>query len=127
MAAIHGLVFVAIGGFISTISWIVGYTDLIVFFYTGLFFAAYGLVRFFIDSKKNHHKNQQHHRQTHIIQHQNAYYHHQGQTHQVHHQLHPVHQQRQAQQIQHYKRCNYCKNALRIHDRFCSHCGQRAQ
>ena len=101
MAKIHGLMYIAVGLFVSIFSWKINYEKFIFFFYVGWVFVFIGVVKLIfvfikrkMDIKEGPIKMAQHKASI-----------------QPHHQAH------------HYKRCRKCGNAVRLHDRFCSRCG----
>ena len=98
MSKIHGLIYIIVGLFVSSISWKLNYAKLFLFFYLGLIFIIVGIVKLILGPKANKEE------------------------------MKPKSTQRnlhQSMQRQHYKRCQRCGNIARIHDNFCSRCGTR--
>jgi len=66
MVKIHGLIYIAVGLFVSIFSWKLNYQKLIFFFYAGLFFIFVGIIKLIFNlikkrmNKKEHHRIQQH-------------------------------------------------------------------
>lgn len=118
MVKIHGLVYIAIGIFISVFSYKTNYDKLIFFFYLGFVFIFVGIVKiiiFLIRKSSEEQKVPEHHKE--IPKHHQANVHHQpGLHHQQSSQTHRPHQ---------YKYCSNCRNVVRITDKFCNRCGAR--
>ncbi len=106
MAKIHWLVYIAVGLFVSVLSYKINYNNLYLFFYVGWIFVLIGIIKMLFGFGKNKDvKNLQQ-----KMQHKNLT---QPQHSMQHHQKH------------HYKRCHRCGNVMRLNDRFCSKCGLR--
>ena len=98
MVKIHGLIYIAVGLFVSIFSWKLNYEKLIFFFYAGLFFIFVGIIKLIFNFiKKRMNKKET-----------------------VHHKI----SQHQPQQSN-IKYCHNCGTALRLHHRFCIKCGAR--
>ena len=96
MPKIHGLVYVAVGLFVSIFSWKFNYQKLIFFFYVGLIFILVGIIKLLFELVKFKKEK-----------------------------IKPSHQAIQKHQSHHIKYCSQCGNPARIHDKFCSKCGAR--
>ena len=103
MAKLHGLVYIVIGFFVSSVSWKISYDKLFLFFYAGLLFILFGTGKLIFGSKTNKEEKQKTAAQK--IQHKAVY--------------------QTTHQMQQFKRCLKCGNAARINDNFCSRCGAR--
>ncbi|MBS3114726.1 zinc ribbon domain-containing protein [Candidatus Woesearchaeota archaeon] len=99
MAKIHGLVYIAVGLFVSIFSWKVNYEKFVFFFYAGLVFVFVGVMKLIFGLIKRK----------------------MSKTGEVQH-ITSVQSQHQAH---HYKRCHKCGNIMKMHDRFCSRCGAK--
>ena len=64
MAKVHGIVYIAVGIFVSIMSWKLNYEKLIFFFYAGLIFVFVGIVKlaFSLVKNKTSKKENLHHR-----------------------------------------------------------------
>ncbi|MEK6983412.1 MAG: hypothetical protein AABX33_02470 [Nanoarchaeota archaeon] len=107
MAKIHGLVYIAVGAFVSIASWKMNYEKLIFFFYAGLIFIFVGIVKLFIGLMKN--KN--------IEQKTSQAIHYSGKR-----GLPPI-----SHHHKNVKYCLRCGNSARLYDKFCGRCGAKLQ
>lgn len=107
MAKIHGLVYIALGLFVSIFSWIVNFERFVFFFYIGILIVIYGVAKAVIDFIRRGNATEA---KKSISQREKHYL---------------MQQQLSQRAKQQYKYCSKCKNIVRIHDRFCSRCGAR--
>ena len=103
MAKLHGLVYIAIGFFVSSVSWKISYEKLFLFFYAGLLFILFGIGKLIFSPKTNKEEKQK--TADTKIQHKAPY--------------------QTTRQMQQFKCCFKCGNVARINDNFCSRCGAR--
>ncbi|GEM_PF-4758398 len=97
MAKIHGIVYLAVGLFISAVSWKVNKNKLLFFYYVGFLFALAGVIKivYSFGKGKNVEKTSAPSGRNLNLQHR----------------------------VQQWKRCKKCNNVMKFNDIFCSRCG----
>ena len=95
MAKIHGLLYVIVGLFVSIMSWKLDYQKLIFFFYAGLIFILFGVIKLIFNLVKNKANKSE-----------------------------EIHFKSQHQ-TQRFKYCAKCGSPSRLQDKFCRKCGVR--
>ena len=103
MVKIHGIVYIIVGLFISGVAWKVNKDKLLFFYYVGFVFVLAGVIkivyRLSTDGKATKALN--------------------ANSKSIKNSIKPARQQ-------HWKRCIKCGNVMRLHDRFCSRCGNKS-
>ena len=122
---IHGIAFLLIGIFVSAVSYFINFEQLKFFFYVGIVFIVFGLLKWFVTSAfgKNRRerksfmkqinlepKKEQNKKQINIIQEAQK-----QQSNQM--------QKTQINQQQNPKFCHNCGNQLKGYEKFCPYCG----